>query len=155
MSVIERSSVIPEAAAFVTHVKRVSLTSAQVLALNATPITLIAAPGAGKALIFEGAVIHKPAGTAYGDVASDDDLAIKYTDASGLAVGECEMTGFADQTTTQMRYIRPYAAASAESQITPVANSPLVAHMLNGEITTGNSAFHFEIYYKIVDIALA
>ena len=45
-----------------------TITSAQVLALFATPRTLVAAPGANKALILEGAVFYKPAGTAYASV---------------------------------------------------------------------------------------
>lgn len=154
MSVIARSHVIAEGAAFASHVTRVTLSSAQVLALNATPVALLAAPGAGKAIVFLGAVIHKPAGTAYAAIDAADDLSISYTDASGLEVGRVEMTGFADQTTTQTRFVRTYAPASGVSSITPVANAAIVAHMLTGEITTGDSAFHFEIYYRIVDIAL-
>lgn len=129
--------------------------AASVLTLNNAAVTLLAAPGANKAIIFEGAVIHKPAGTAYAAVAADDDLAIRYTNGSGLVVGECEMTGFADSTSAQTRYIRAYSAASAESQITPVANAVLVAHMLNGEITTGDSDFLFRIYYRVIDTVLA
>lgn len=135
-------------------VEEVQLSSAQILALNATPITLIAAPGASKALIFEGAVIHKPAGTAYAGIAAGEDLALKYTDASGAEVGQCEMTGFADQATAQARYIRPHTAASGVSSITPVANAALVAHMLTGEITTGDSVFNLRIFYRIVPTVL-
>ena len=133
----------------------VTVTTAQVLALNATPITVLAAPGANKAIIFEGAVIHKPAGTAYAGVAAGEDLGLKYTDGSGLEVGQCEMTGFADQTTAQTRWIRPHTAASAISSITPVANAVLVAQMLVGEITTGDSDFLFRIYHRIVDSVLS
>ena len=50
----------------------VQITSAQLLALNAAPITLVAAPGAGKALIFEGMSIQKPTGTAYAGIAAGD-----------------------------------------------------------------------------------
>lgn len=135
----------------------VTITTAQVLALNATPITLVAAPGAGLALIFEGAVITKAAGTAYGAIAAGDDLAVKYTDGSGEDVGVCEMTGFADQTTAQVRYIRPQAgalAAGTVSDITPVANVPLVAHMLTGEITTGTSDFKLRVFYRVVPTVL-
>lgn len=138
----------------VQRVASVTVTSAEVLALNATPISLVAAPGAGKALIFEGAVIFKAAGTAYAAVAAGEDLAIKYTDASGLEVGQAEMTGFADQTTAQFRYIRPHTAASGISSIAAVANAALVAHMLTGEITTGDSDFDFRIYYRIVPTTL-
>lgn len=135
----------------------VTLTAAQVLALNATPRTLVAAPGAGKALIFEGAVLTKAAGTAYGGIAAGEDLAIKYTDGSGEDVGVAEMTGFADQTTAQVRYIRPQAgalAAGTVSDIVPVANAALVAHMLVGEITTGDSDFKFRVYYRVVPTVL-
>ncbi len=71
----------------------VKVTSAQVLALNATPITLVAAPGADYAAIFEGAIIYKPAGTAYAGIAGGEDLSVKYTDGSGLAVGQAEADG--------------------------------------------------------------
>lgn len=155
MTVIERSHVVAEAAPFAQHVKNVTLSAAEILALNATPITLVAAPGAGKALIFDGAVIHKPAGVAYADVAAGEDLAIKYTNGSGLEQGQCEMTGFADQTTAQTRYIKPHTAASGVSSITPVANAALVAHMLVGEITTGDAPFNLRIYYRIIDTVLS
>lgn len=138
----------------VERIADVTITSAEILALNATPITLIAAPGADKAIIFEGAVLHKPAGTAYGGIAAGEDLSLKYTDDSGLAVGGAEMTGFADDTGAQTRHIRGYAAASAISSITPVANAALVAHMLVGEITTGDSDFLLRIYYRIVPTVL-
>jgi hypothetical protein len=134
----------------------VELTSAQILALNATPIALVAAPGANKALIFEGAVIHKPAGTAYAGVAAGEDLAIKYTDESGAEVGQAEMTGFADQATAESRYIRPVVQGTAPvSSFEPVANAALVAHMLVGEIITGTSPFRFRVYYRIVDTVLS
>lgn len=134
-----------------TFRKRVVITSAQLLALNATPQTLVAAPGAGFALIFEGMVIQKPAGTAYAGIAAGEDLSVKYTDGSGLEVGECETTGFLDQTTAQMRYMRAHTAASGISDITPVANSPLVLQLLVGEITTGDSDLNCEIQYRVVD----
>lgn len=136
-------------------VEDVTLSSAQILALNATPITLIPAPGADKALIFEGAMIHKPAGTAYGGIAAGEDLAIKYTNAAGLDVGEVETTGFLDQATAQTRYIRPVVQGTAPvSSFTPVANAALVAHLLAGEITTGDSALHLRIFYRIVPTVL-
>lgn len=136
----------------------VTITTAQVLALNATPVSLIAAPGASKAIIFEGAVVHKPAGTAYAGVAAGEDLGIKYTNGSGLEVAACEMTGFADQTTAQTRFIRARVAAQAAgavSDLAVVANAALVAHMLVGEITTGDSDFLLRIYHRVVDTVLS
>ena len=129
----------------------VTITTAQLLALNATPIEIVAAPGAGKALIFEGMMIQKPSGTAYAGIAAGEDLSVKYTDGSGAEVAQCETTGFLDQTTDQIRYVRPHTAASGVSQITPVVNAKLVLQLLVGEIITGTSDLNCEVLYSIVD----
>lgn len=142
-------SVLPER---VLH-RDVLITSAQLLALNATPQTLVPAPGStAQALIFEGMLVHKPAGTAYAGIAAGEDLSVKYTDGSGAAVGGCETTDFLDQATAQTRYVRPTAAASGVSDITPVADAPLVLHLLTGEITTGNSPLHVRVFYRVVPV---
>lgn len=134
-----------------TFRRRAVVTSAQLLALNAAPQVLVPAPGAGQALVFEGALIQKPAGVAYAGIVAGEDLAVKYTDASGAEVAQCETTGFLDQATEQIRYARAHAAASGPSQITPVANAALVLHLLVGEITTGDSDLNIEVHYRVVD----
>ncbi len=135
--------------------KKATILSAEVLALNATPITLVPAPGAGKALVFEGTSIHKPAGVAYAGVAAGEDLGIKYTGSGGLEVGACEMTGFADSVAAMTRWILPRTgvlAAGTISSISPVEDAPLVAHMLVGEIITGDSDFIFNVRYRVIDM---
>lgn len=150
MTVIERNAPLAIAAPERTLHRDVVVTSAQVLALNATPVTIIPAPGANLALVFEGAVIHKPAGTAYAGVAAGEDLSVKYTDGAGLEVAQCEATGFLDQATAETRYVRPHTAATAASQLTPTANAALVLHLLVGEIITGDSDLHVRYLYRIV-----
>lgn len=152
MSVITNPT--PMVAGAMQRIRRayVQITSAELLALNATPQEIVAAPGAGKALIFEGALIQKPAGTAYAGVAAGEDLSVKYTNASGLEVAQCETTGFLDQTTDEIRFARAHTAASGVSDITPVANAALVLHLLVGEITTGDSPLNLEVMYHIVDV---
>jgi hypothetical protein len=123
-----------------------TITSAQLLTLNATPVTLLPAPGAGRAYIIESVDAHKPAGTAYGGIAAGEDLALKYTNASGAQCAVIETTGFLDQTTAQTRSVnRPV------TDITPVANAAIVAHMLVGEITTGNTPLNLRIVYRVID----
>lgn len=129
----------------------VTLTAAEVKALNATPKTLVAAPGANLAVVFEGAMVSFVYGTAaYAGIAAGEDLSFKYTNGSGLEVGQCETTGFLDQTASQFRYVRPQAAASGNSAILAVANAALVLHMLSGEITTGDSPVKVRVIYRVV-----
>lgn len=123
----------------------VTLSSAQILALNATPISVLAAPGAGFVNVIFSVHATKAAGTAYAGIAVGEDIAFRYTDASGAIIATLEMTGFAD-------------SASATSGIAvgasnnTVANAAIVAHMTTGEITTGNSPFLFTIYYRTFPI---
>lgn len=123
----------------------VTVPAASVLALNATPVTLIAAPGAGKALILVGAELWLDyGGTAYAGIAAGEDLAIKYTDANGATLATIETTGFLDATADAFRYVQPTTTAA----MTPVANAPLVLHLLTGEIITGNSPLKLRLLYR-------
>src|SRR5262245_32436968 len=69
-------------------VRKFTRTSAQILALNATPITVLAAPGTGLTTVVKQALAYKPAGTAYAGVATTEDLALKYTNASGAIAAQ-------------------------------------------------------------------
>lgn len=129
----------------------VEITSAQLLALFATPQPIVPAPGAGKFNVFDEAILYlKYGGTAYGGIAAGEDLAVKYTDASGLQVGSCETTGFLDATADAIRLMQAYRAASLVSQITPVVNAALVLHLLVAEIATGNSPLKVRTYYYVL-----
>lgn len=124
----------------------VTVSSAEILALNATPKTLVAAPGAGKVLEFISATaILDYNSAAYAGVGATEDLVIRFTGTSGAIVSTTlETTGFIDQTSDQ---IRTHKAITTD--LVPVANSPLVLHLLNGEVTTGNSPIRYKVAYRI------
>lgn len=148
MSVIEINNPITGST---TSIPRSALvTSAQLLAMFATPVSVIPSPGAGLAIVLESGTIHKPAGTAYGGIAVGEDLTFKYTDQAGLEVAQIETTGFLDQATAQTRTFKTFGAASLISSITPVANAAIVIALLAGEIITGTSALHVRLNYRIV-----
>lgn len=140
------------------RIKDVTLTSAQVLALNATPVSVIAAPGANKAIIILGVATTKAAGTAYDGINVNEDITLKYTDGSGATLATIETTGFLDQATAQARYSYPSSwatnAATALLAITPVANAAVVAYMTTAEIATGNSPVKMRIYYRVIPTVL-
>lgn len=129
-----------------------SITSAQLLALNATPITVVAAPGAGLAIIPQRVVIYKPAGTAYAGIAVGEDLVLKYTNGSGAQCSSViETTGFLDQTTAQTRVAgMPGSVTTTAGDYAPVANAAVVLHLLVGEITTGTSPLYVRTFYDII-----
>lgn len=154
MAVVKPGMIVSKGVARGIRADRVTITTAQLLALNATPIQIVAAPGANKALIFDGLTIRKPAGTAYAGIAAGEDLAVNYTDGSGLEVGQCETTGFLDSTADQVRYVRAHRSASGASQITPVVNAILVLQLLVGEIITGDSDLNLQVFYRVVETDL-
>lgn len=86
------------------QVAEVALTNAQIKALRATPVTLIAAPGAGKVIEVTGWQIILDAGT-NALTESAANLDVRY--AGATAIGTTETTGFIDQTTDQWIYGRP------------------------------------------------
>lgn len=134
-----------------------TITSAQLLALNATPITIVPAPGANQCLIPTGMMLfYDYNSVAYAGIAVGEDLNVKYTNASGIGVLGVEATGFLDQTSDQWRWAFPIAQGATQplNSFTPVANAPLVLHMLTGEITTGNSPLYGRIWFRRIQMVL-
>lgn len=122
----------------------VTVSSAELLALNATPKTLIAAPAAGHALILVGAELWLDfATTAYDGIAAGEDLTVRYTNASGTTLATIETIGFLDATADAFRYVTPAAGT-----LTPVAAAPLILHLSAGEIATGDSPLKVRVTYR-------
>lgn len=129
------------------RIAQVTLSSAQVLALNATPVSVIAAPGAGYVNIIDKVTASKAAGTAYADIAAGEDIALRYTNGSGSIAATLEATGFLDSTSATISHATGAACL-------PVANAAIVAHMTSGEVTTGNSPVLLEIHYRTMPVPL-
>jgi hypothetical protein len=127
----------------------VIITNAQTKLLFTTPITIIPAPRTGTINLFQGARIHKPAGTAF-TIGAAGVLQISYTNAAGLALAQAAVVGFADQATAQTRWIKPYHAASGDSAIVPVAAAAIVFHQLTANMADGTSVFNIRVFYKNV-----
>lgn len=131
----------------------ITVLTAEVLALNAAPKTLVAAPGAGKLLVLEGPQRFwlDFNSVAYAGIAAGEDLAIKYTDGAGVILAQVETTGFLDAGADEHRIVYPLADAAKEQ----VGNAALVLHMLVGEIITGNSPLKVRVRYRSVDLEFA
>jgi len=128
----------------------VEITSAQLLALNATPQEIVAAPGAGLSLVPLGAHLKVDFNAnAYSGIAAGEDLSFKYTDASGQEVLQVESTGFLDAVADALRYAQPSTAL-----LTPVENAAIVLHLLVGEVAAGDSPLKIRFYYRVVPTTL-
>ena len=136
----------------ISHFVDKTITTAQVLALNATPIELVAAPGADKALILTGATLFYDFNSAaYAGIAAGEELVIRYTDGSGAIASTIETTGFLDQSDDQIRFSYP----ASVNALTPVVNAAFVAHILVGEIITGDSPILFRVFYNVMSTNLS
>jgi hypothetical protein len=134
-------------------VKDTTISSAELLALNATAKELIPAPGANKAIIVLGAMAFLDYNSAaYDGIASGEDIVLAYTNVSGTALAKFEATGFLSATADAVRYATP--TQSADTNLTPTANAPLVAALLVGEVATGNSPLKIRVWYRIIDTVL-
>lgn len=128
----------------------ITVSTAELKALNAVPKQLVAAPGAGKILILEDAQLFMDYGTVqYAGIAAGEDLVIAYTNGAGVQAAAIETTGFLDAAADAYRTVRPLADAAK----TPAVNAALVLALLVGEIITGDSPLKVRIRYRAVDAA--
>jgi len=124
----------------------VTIPAASVLTLFSVPYTLVAAPGVGRILEFLSALVILDYGTAaYAGIGATEDLAVRYTDASGAIVSTTlETTGFLDATADALRTLK-----AISTDLTPVANAALKLGLLNGDITTGDSPLRVKVSYRV------
>jgi hypothetical protein len=122
----------------------VTLTSAQVKALKATPITLVPAPGADLAVVPTriNLVVNYGGTNAFTEAA--DDLSIGY--ATGAELLEIESTGLIDQTNDEWRTIS-FSSVLTETFI-PEENKAVVVTNLDDEFA-GNAGADNTIQVKL------
>ena len=143
-----------DAQVLVWSIARVEILTAEVLALRATPIVIVAAPGALKAVIVDHVEVFLDYNSiAYVDDAGDD-LSFRYTDESGIeVVAPIDGADFTDNAADIYAY-SPGVITDAAQGFVPVVNAAVVASMNNGEVITGNSPIFVHMYYRIVDTVL-
>lgn len=132
------------------QVAEVTILAAAVQTLNATPVELVAAPGAGLAIIVEDIqwfLDHN--GVDYDAAASGDTLVAKYTNGSGAAV-----VGTVAGDTFGGASADAFALAKGVD-VVPVANAAVVAHINTGEwySAAGDGDVKARVRYRVVSLA--
>lgn len=124
-----------------------------VLTLNATPISVVAAPGANVYTEFLGAyILLDYESAAYVDDAAED-LVFKYTDENGSEVSMQADGSLFDGTADALVWVPPVGASGAVGAVTMVANAAIVLHLLTGEWITGDSPLKVRVYHRQVRAA--
>lgn len=138
-----------DAQARVEGVQRTTLTALQVRTLDATPIEIVAAPGATWVTVVSRIVVSKAAGDAFGGIAGGEDLTFQYETAAVKVVGDMETTGFLDATTAEIRIARPLLAASGLDSIdlTDALDEAIEISLLVGPVTLGSEVI-IDTYYE-------
>lgn len=123
----------------------VTLTSAVIKALRATPATLVAAPGVGKALMYLGAALFLDYAGTNVFTESTANLTVKYNNGAGAAAGfSIESTGFIDQATDTASFNSSKLGGAADLgniilAKAAVENLPLVLHNIGAGEIAGNA----------------
>ena len=129
----------------------VSIAAAAIKTLRATPVQLVAAPGAGKFVEFVSAQLFLDYGGA-GLTESSDNLAVKFDSGSGVAVSETiEATGFIDQVADTIT--NAIAKKDVIVAKTAAENKKLVLHNTGsgefGDAGTSTSVLRVKVAYRI------
>lgn len=134
----------------VAKVIKKSITNAQMLALNTTPIELIAAPGAGKLIVVNKIVAkHQYATAAF----SDQDLTVGYDDGADLTVATVDATNFLNNVSadTTRPSIVPIDGAAVLDTSTQIENEN-IALTASANPTTGGGTLDLYIWYDVITI---
>lgn len=130
-------------------VAEVTLTSQQVKALAASPITIVPAPGAGVAVVATWVHYALDRNAAYDDAASDGDLTIEYA-TTGTAIITTEADGFIDAAADAGKY------EPLSGEVTPLANEGLAVSNSGAEFTGDASnlnTLRVVVGYRLVPIS--
>lgn len=118
---------------------QVALSSAQILALNATPVTLIAAPGAGKRIVLHRALLSFTAGTQY---QSGGAVVIRYPTGTVAAINT--IAAAIINSASNSESVRQGIDAAA------VQNDPLEITNATGAFTTGTGTAVVSLWYSVL-----
>lgn len=122
----------------------IQLTSAQLLAMFTTPVTIVPAMGLNTGIIVEGITgFIRYNTTTY---AGANNIEIRYTNGAGAKVTADIPVAFLNSTVNTPVYVPQITTA-----LTPVLNSPIVAFIPVANPTVGNSIVTLIVKYRVVN----
>jgi hypothetical protein len=129
------------------------------LALNAVPKVLIAAPGAGKAIVVEEVQMFLDFEAAAYVADAGEDLTIAYSGGTVVASVDNDAVAFltaaADEhlfAKCDQLYTIGASGAGDGVLLTAIDNEAVQVSIASGEVITGDSDIKYSIKYKVVDL---
>lgn len=142
--------VIPVIGDDVIKVGTVSLTSANILALNTTPIQLVASPGAGKIVIMEEVIYDFTAGTQY---ANGNDIKIRYSGTSVDCLTYGGTSAMINAATSSIRQGgQASGAISSAANILTTGDNKAVNLTVDTAFITGTGTLKLYYKYRIITL---
>ena len=131
-----------------------TLSAAQVLALNGTPIEVIAAPGAGLTILVESVQFHLDFNSAaYAGVDANEDLVLEYQTSNNNATDPCDASTNCLDPTATADYFAAMGMKDGGNSL--YENDAIDITRNTGEWTTGDSPIHYLIRYRVIPIDLS
>lgn len=121
---------------------QVTITAAQALALNTTPITLVAAQGAGTIIQVEAVYVNVTFNSAA--YTGNNNMEIRYTNGSGVKAS-ADVPYATIQTASGVGYYYAIGASGV-----PVANAPIVAATPVANWAAGDSPIVVTVVYRVI-----
>lgn len=121
--------------------KDVTVTAAQMDTLNATPVSLVAAPGAGKILVLDRVVAFLDAGATPFELGSGT-VDVRYQNSSGGLAAQLT-NAFVESATDA--YFVAYGR-----DVLALVNQALVLYA-SADVTAGDGVLYLRLYYRVVE----
>ncbi len=128
------------------QVAAVTITSAQILALNTAPITLVAAQGSGTFIVVESIAVLNDFGTA-AYVVNAAGFTVRYTDGTGSIIGVLTQA-FGQLVADGVAQIGDIASDGVTDPL--VEDVPVVLFADTADPTTGDGEFDLSVTYRVV-----
>ena len=146
-----------------SQVANVTLSSAQILALENTPVEIIPAPGAGKMLWPVVIFVHFKYGTTPYNLANSPTLVLNYEGLGGggtpyiQAISSSSVSGLLTATSDQIlqansRFIFQNGVQGTPFPRTDVENQGISIYQGGGTITSGDGTLLVSILYSVISL---
>ena len=127
-------------------VANVTVTASQLLNLNSSPITVIAAPGAGKGINIQQVLYFFDAGSTVYNFGSS--FLLNGYSTRNMSISNTDINGASDYS----NFLEPYGSLDLTAPGFSI-NSPLVFSLNGvGQATQGDGVLYLSVAYKIIDI---